>query len=127
MRHDGIQVGYISVGVHLHVYLITVTPSGDQIISIPDTDMSGLQTDLLHILKSEMNFTVRSDGDWGQKLANSSMWTGLIATVLKGEADFINTALFMGTERFEAVAYALPIGEHVHAIMIRLLALSSLM
>jgi hypothetical protein len=59
-------------------------------------------------IRREMNFTLsvyrREDTAWGSLLNNGS-FTGMISTLVKGEADLIGTSLTMMPERHLGVDY----------------------
>ncbi|XP_059096595.1 glutamate receptor ionotropic, kainate glr-3-like [Tigriopus californicus] len=98
-----------------------LTPTGDFMTRFPFDQVTGSFKDVMVIMAKELNFSVsyfqRRDLNWGNKV--NGTWSGMVSTLLKGEADFIGASLTLTPTRFEAVDYLLPIGRETYAIFIK--------
>ncbi len=64
-----------------------------------------------------MTFDLKRDNGWGHPVNGS--WTGMIRTLLMGEADFISASLTMSTIRLSAINYLLPVGSETSGMIIK--------
>jgi hypothetical protein len=66
---------------------------------------TGMFGDLLSVLQKRLNFSletiVGADGTWGRVLVEGSKneWTGLIGTLVRGEADMVTGGLTQTLQR----------------------------
>ncbi len=97
------------------------TASGDRMKDITNHPIGGMFLDVGNILRQEMNFTLslfmREDKLWGHVWPNGS-WSGMISTLLKGEADFILASATLNPQRFTVVDFLHPIGRESIAVFV---------
>lgn len=98
-----------------------VSASGDVFHAVGWDDLSGEFADVFRVLSREMNFSVRllrrEDRQWAA--IKDGKWTGMVSTLLKGEADLALVSLTMTELRATAVDFLLPVGLETAAIFIR--------
>ena len=79
---------------------VITTPSGDLMYLLSEHELQGVFAEVLKQLRAELNFTMtllrRKDGDWGtanEGENGTTVWTGMLASLQKGEADLVGASL----------------------------------
>ena len=79
--------------------------------------------DLMQLLESDMNFTVRLfkrfDGVWASKDLNTGIWNGIASNLISGDADVAFTTLALTTEKYEVMDYMDPMADMYYGFAIK--------
>ena len=101
-----------------------LSPSGDQLIPINiEEDAYGLSLDVLNLMQSHLNFTVKlfmgKDRKWGTLNVSTNVWNGMVGTLVKDEADLIAANIWLRPNRTHVISFLPPIFNDIEAVFIK--------